>query len=151
LAAGDLLEEGRSVEEIFAERITTRVVDLEAGKFTDEGVPARYDRLKAACAPGQSMDLPSSGDIAGISCRDRYSIVYLVEENDQVQRLILPVRGYGLWSTLYGFLALEADGNTVIGLGFYDHGETPGLGGEIDNPRWKAQWPGKVIYNESGE
>ncbi len=62
--------------------------------------------------------------------------------------MILPVRGYGLWSTLYGFLALESDGNTIAGLGFYEHGETPGLGGEVDNPRWKAQWPGKEVYED---
>ena len=47
---------------------------------------------------------------------------------------------------MYGFMALESDGNTVAGLGFYEHGETPGLGGEIDNPNWKAIWPGKLVY-----
>ncbi len=65
-----------------------------------------------------------------------------------MEKIILPVRGYGLWSTLYGFIALEADANTVAGLGFYEHGETPGLGGEVDNPRWKAQWPGKQVYRD---
>ena len=65
-----------------------------------------------------------------------------------IDKIILPIRGYGLWSTLYGFIALEADGNTVAGLGFYEHGETPGLGGEVDNPRWKAVWPGKQVYRD---
>ena len=46
----------------------------------------------------------------------------------------LPVRGYGLWSTLHGFIALKNDFKTVVGLGFYQHAETPGLGGEVDNP-----------------
>ena len=59
----------------------------------------------------------------------------------------MPVRGYGLWGSLYGFLALEGDGNTVAGLGFYEHKETPGLGGEVDNPRWKSLWPGKQVYS----
>jgi Na+-transporting NADH:ubiquinone oxidoreductase subunit C len=59
---------------------------------------------------------------------------------------VLPVHGYGLWSTMYGFVALKSDLNTVAGLGFYEHGETPGLGGEIDNPRWKGSWPGKKVY-----
>jgi Na+-transporting NADH:ubiquinone oxidoreductase subunit C len=58
------------------------------------------------------------------------------------------VRGAGLWSTLHGFLALENDLNTVAGLGFFEHGETPGLGGEVDNPNWKALWPGKKVYDE---
>ena len=60
--------------------------------------------------------------------------------------LILPIRGYGLWGTLYGYMAIEEDFNTVAGLEFYDHKETPGLGAEVDNPRWKDLWPGKKIY-----
>lgn len=74
--------------------------------------------------------------------------MYLVENSGAIEKIILPVRGYGLWSTLYGFVALESDANTVVGLGFYEHGETPGLGGEVDNPRWKAFWPGKQVYRD---
>ena len=61
------------------------------------------------------------------------------------------MHGYGLWSTMYGFIALEEDGNSIYGLQFYDHGETPGLGAEIDNPRWKAMWPGKALRDDDGE
>ena len=75
-----------------------------------------------------------------------YSTVYLVEGDQGIERIILPIHGYGLWSTLYGFIALESDLNTVSGLGFYEHAETPGLGGEVDNPKWKALWPGKKVY-----
>ena len=52
--------------------------------------------------------------------------------------MILPVRGAGLWGPMHGFLALQQDLNTVAGLGFFEHKETPGLGGEVDNPRWKS-------------
>ena len=48
---------------------------------------------------------------------------------------------------MYGFLALESDLETVAGIGFYEHNETPGLGGEVDNPRWKASWVGKQAYS----
>jgi Na+-transporting NADH:ubiquinone oxidoreductase subunit C len=73
-------------------------------------------------------------------------------ENDQgIETMILPIHGYGLWSTLYGFIALEGDLKTVVGLGFYQHAETPGLGGEVDNPNWRQQWTGKVVYDEDGE
>jgi Na+-transporting NADH:ubiquinone oxidoreductase subunit C len=68
-----------------------------------------------------------------------------------IDQIILPVHGKGLWSTMYGFLALDKDGETVRGITFYQHGETPGLGGEIDNPRWKSQWPGKKVYSEDGK
>src|SRR5690606_18419359 len=85
-------------------------------------------------------------DIAKISRRENFSVVYLVNDQDGLQKVILPIKGYGLWSTLYGFLALEADMNTVVGLVFYEHAETPGLGGEVDNPKWRAQWIGKEVY-----
>ena len=65
--------------------------------------------------------------------------------------IILPVRGYGLWGTMKGYLAIESDLKTIIGLEFFDDKETPGLGGEINNPRWKAIWKGKEIYSDSGE
>ena len=77
-------------------------------------------------------------------------MVYLVLSEGELKKIILPVRGYGLWSTMRGFIALESDGNTIAGLGFSEHGETPGLGGEIDNPKWKAIWPGKKVY-QNGE
>ncbi|MEX2366075.1 MAG: NADH:ubiquinone reductase (Na(+)-transporting) subunit C, partial [Pseudohongiellaceae bacterium] len=87
-----------------------------------------------------------------ISRRARYSIAYLLEdENGNVDRIVLPVHGYGLWSTLYGFIALKGDGNTVTGITFYEHQETPGLGGEVDNPRWKSVWEGKEIYDDDGD
>ena len=148
LAAAGMLEEGVSVEEQFAQ-VKTRVVDLRTGKFTDEVNADKYDQRKAAKDPSASEALSSEDDLAKVSRRENYALVYLVEgTGGEIDKIILPVRGYGLWSTLYGFIALEADANTVAGLGFYEHGETPGLGGEVDNPRWKAFWPGKEVYRD---
>src|SRR5690606_15978626 len=98
-----------------------------------------------------STKLDGKADIASIKRRENRATVYLVEENGQLDTLILPVRGYGLWSTMQGFIAVKGDLNTVTGFGFYEHGETPGLGGEIDNPQWKALWPGKEVFNAEGE
>lgn len=148
LAAAGMLEEGVSIEEQFAQ-IQTRVVDLRTGRFTDDVEPGSYEPVKAAKNPSRSMNLSEDEDIAGIGRREDYALVYLVESaSGDWEKVILPVRGYGLWSTLYGFIALESDANTVAGLGFYDHAETPGLGGEVDNPRWKSQWPGKEVYRD---
>ena len=149
LAAAGMLDESMSVDEQFAQ-ISTRVVDLRTGKFADDDVDAgKYDQRKAAKDPQQSEALGSDEDIAKISRREDYALVYLVEDpQGEIDKIILPVRGAGLWSTLYGFVALQPDADTVAGIGFYEHGETPGLGGEIDNPRWKALWPGKEIYRD---
>ena len=147
LAAAGMLEEGVPIAELFA-RITTRVVDLRTGKFTDAVTADSYDQRKAAKDPAASDALSSAEDIAKIRRREHLALVYVVEEQGQLDKIILPIRGYALWSTLYGFIALESDGNTVAGLGFYEHKETPGLGGEIDNPRWKGLWPGKQVYRD---
>jgi Na+-transporting NADH:ubiquinone oxidoreductase subunit C len=149
LSAAGLLEPGKDVDAIFNERVVTRVVDLKTGKFTDAVDPVSYDQRRASKDPSLSTNLSADEDIAKISRREDYSVVYLIQdENEQLQKIILPVKGYGLWSTLYGFLALEADANTVVGLVFYEHAETPGLGGEVDNPVWKAKWVGKEVYDE---
>ncbi|MEL6311052.1 MAG: NADH:ubiquinone reductase (Na(+)-transporting) subunit C, partial [Pseudomonadota bacterium] len=68
-----------------------------------------------------------------------------------IDKVILPIHGYGLWSTLYGFIALEENGNDIYALQFYEHAETPGLGAEVDNPRWKALWHGKRLVDDEGE
>lgn len=146
LSAAGMLEEGTSVEEQFS-RMTTRVVDLRTGKFTDDVDPTQYDQRKAAKDPGRSDRLSAEEDIAKIFRRAHYALVYLAEdEQGGVDRIILPIHGYGLWGQLYGFIALEGDASTVAGIGFYEHKETPGLGGEVDNPRWKGLWQGKQAY-----
>ena len=138
-------------KEIFDSTITAKLVDLRTGKFSDAFDPLTFDPLKAAKDPKLSTVLKGSEDVAGIKRQEHYSTVYMVEKDGQVQTLILPVRGYGLWSTLYGFIAVKGDLNTVVGMGFYQHGETPGLGGEVDNPKWKGQWPGKTLFDEAGK
>lgn len=149
LAAAGLLDPSKSVEEQFSQ-INTRIVQLETGKFTD-GDPDSYDPVAAAKDPSQSRELSTEEDVAKISRLENRSEVYIVEKNGSVDKVILPIRGYGLWSTLYGFLALESDMNTVAGIGFYEHGETPGLGGEVDNPAWKAGWIGKEMFDNTGD
>lgn len=149
LAAAGMLVEDQSVEEQFS-RVQTRVVDLRTGKFADEAVdPDKYDQRRAAKDPQSSDVLTDEQDLAKISRREQFALVYFVQDSQgEIEKIILPIRGYGLWSTLYGFIALESDANTVVGVGFYEHGETPGLGGEVDNPRWKAFWPGKQVYRD---
>lgn len=150
LSAAGLLEDGTSVEEAF-ERVETRIVDLETGKFTDAFSPEDYDQRQASRDAELSSSLNPENDIAKIGRQERYAEVYLATDDQGKEILILPVRGYGLWGTLYGFLAVESDYNTVLGLTFYEHKETPGLGAEVDNPAWKVLWEGKKLYNEDGE
>ncbi len=149
LAAAGINYQGQDIQELFASKITKKFVDLETGKFTEVSDPARYDAKKAAKDKALGHVLSKEADLASIKYQANVMPVYLVETaTGDIEKIILPVHGYGLWSTLYGFLALEGDLNTVVGLGFYSHAETPGLGGEVDNPNWKALWPGKKVYPE---
>ncbi|WP_022948408.1 Na(+)-translocating NADH-quinone reductase subunit C [Methylohalobius crimeensis] len=146
----DLWKEGMDVDDAF-ERFEVQVVDLETGETAEDVDPSSYDMRKAVKDPQLSEPLPRDKDIAQIKRLPKYATVYFLnDENGELQAIVLPVSGYGLWSTMYGFLALEPDCNTVIGINFYDQGETPGLGGEVVNPDWRAIWKGKQVYDESG-
>ena len=148
LASAGLLQEGVDVETQF-EKINVKLVDMETGRYTNEIDADTYDQRKASSDPALSVALSSSEDIAKIKRRANFSKVYIVENASGIEKVILPIKGYGLWSTLYGFIALEADLQTVAGIGFYEHTETPGLGGEVDNPKWKASWIGKSAYKNN--
>lgn len=150
LAAAGIETKGQDIDALF-QQFTPKVVDLDAGVYTTAVDVETYDQRKAAKDPKLSDALSDDVDTASINRRERYATVYLLEKEGKLERIIIPVHGYGLWSTLYGFLALEGDGNTVAGLGFYSHAETPGLGGEVDNPRWKSQWVGKRVFDEQGQ
>ncbi len=143
-AAGIVVFNG-DIDAAFA-KITPRLVDLRTGRFSTDLDVDTYDARKATKEDSLSRALGNTEDIASIRRLAHYSTVYLVTGEHGIERLVLPVHGYGLWSTLYGFIALEGDINTVVGLGFYEHAETPGLGGEVDNLRWKALWSGKQVY-----
>ncbi|PHS23170.1 MAG: Na(+)-translocating NADH-quinone reductase subunit C [Methylophaga sp.] len=143
-----LLPENGDIEAAF-EQFEVKVVDLESGTYADID-PATFDQQQASKDPAQSIELTSQQDIASISRRAKLATIHLLKEDDIVQQVILPIHGYGLWSTMYGFIALEGDFNTIKGLQFYAHAETPGLGGEIDNPKWRQQWQGKKVFDQEG-
>ena len=150
LKAGGLLEEGKSIDELF-KHIEIRYVDLATGDYNDTIDSKTYDAREAVNKPALSKAIPASQDLAHIKRMVKTAEIYLVKEDGELKTIIIPVYGKGLWSTMYAFLALEADGNTIKGYSFYDHGETPGLGGEIENPAWQALWVGKKLVDENGK
>lgn len=151
LDVAGLLDENTDIHQAFATRIEAKLVDVETGDYIENVAVDTYDQRKAAKDPAQNVKLTKDQDIASIKTRAKIAKVFLVKDNGKIQSIILPVHGYGLWSTMYGFLALDADGQTVQSINFYDQAETPGLGGEVVNPNWRALWKGKKLYAESGE
>lgn len=153
LSVAGLLQNGtknNQIKDLYAKNIEPRCVELDSGNYVD--CPANFDVKSAVKNPAQSQRIAAEDDKAGIRTRANLAEVYLVKgANDQVSQIVLPVYGRGLWSTMYGFLSIQPDGNTVNGITYYEHGETPGLGGEIENPRWQEQFKGKKLLNEQGQ
>lgn len=150
LQVAGLYEPGADVAALF-ETIDVRLVDLESGEYVDTVDPREFDPVAAASDPAQSVSIPDEEDIANINRRAIYAPVYLVSDDAGLSEIILPVYGAGLWSTMYAYLALEADGRTVAALRFYEHAETPGLGDQVDRPDWRDLWAGKQIFDDSGD
>ncbi len=146
-----MLEDDKNMDTLFR-GIEAKLVDLATGDYVrvNNIDPNTYDAVKAAANPELSIPVPPDRDIANIGSREKYATVYLVRHDNRMKYLILPVRGLGMYSTLYGLLALEEDANTIFGFSIYQHAETPGLGGKVDDPKWRALWKGKAIYDESG-
>lgn len=150
LAAAGLLDSGSGIDQLF-EQIESKVVDLATGAYVDGVDAVTFDFVAAANSKDQGVAIPLDRDRAGIKHRSRYLPVYLVRRDGAVSKVVLPVYGKGLWSTLYGFIAIDrADLNTIRSLVYYEHAETPGLGGEVENPRWKAMWNGKKAFGSDG-
>lgn len=132
-------------------QLDIRVVDLDTGLFTTNVDPEKYDPRAARNDPELGVAIPAADDLARLGRREKYAVVYLIWKEGQVQRLILPVYGQGMWSMLYGYIALEADLNTVAAMTFYEQTETAGLGDQLQSPAWLANWSGRKIYGGRGE
>lgn len=119
------------LEQLYRDRVEEVVVDVDEGKIAAGKTVADVGAMKK---PADRL---------------RYRVVAISKGADgRPDSYVVPISGKGLWSTIYGYLALERDADHVRGVTFYKHGETPGLGGECENPVWCAQWKGKSILDE---
>ena len=146
LQAAWLVQPGESVnraqvEELFR-NVRARVLDLTTGRILEDVDADEFDEDRAPL-----VDAPANN--AGIRTMKAQVKIYEVMDGDRIDMVVLPIVGQGLWSTMHGFLALDADMRTIRGLTYYDQAETPGLGGEVANPRWKRLWPGRLAYDEN--
>ena len=156
LSAAGLWKDGANPADLFKDYVTAVGLDLEDYKPEPGDLSAaKFDTAQALQNPDLNRLLAPVDDVAGLKKMEKYSVVYEVRTDGKVTTLVLPIRGRGLWSTLYGFIALDVEDITrgplsikVAGLTYYKHGETPGLGGEVDNKLWKAKWPGKLVFDD---
>ena len=150
LSVAGKLEAKANVSELYAKFVEAKFVDLNTGDYVEENA-ATFDQLKNVKDLTKSIALAEK-DVAGIKRRSNVADIYLVKNaQGEIESYVLPVYGRGLWSTMYAFVAIDKDGKTVKSIQYYDQGETPGLGGEVLNPRWTAKWEGKQLFNENGD
>ncbi|MGY0399768.1 MAG: Na(+)-translocating NADH-quinone reductase subunit C [Ostreibacterium sp.] len=149
LVAAGIYKADENIDKLFKKNIFAMAIDLQTGEPTRAIDPDTFDAVKAAKDPKFAVALTK--DPAKIGSVTKYAVVYELKEEGIVKSVILPVHGYGLWGTMYGFLAMGVDGKTIKGLTFYDQKETPGLGAEILNPTWQARWVGKKPYSNNGQ
>ena len=140
----------KQVQDAF-KNVERKWVDLATGTLVLEtSLPggADYDARAAAADTQLKYTIPPELNITGIGTRAKFYPVYYVKKDGKLDTIVLPIVGKGLWSTMYGFLAMEPDLKTIRGIKYYEEGETPGLGGEVNNPLWMKQWKGKVAFKD---
>ncbi len=145
---------GRVEDEVLLDlfrSLDARVIDIDEASLDSEFDPHTFDGRGAAADPELSVPIPPGDDLAGLGRRSRYKTVYLVWRDGALSRVVLPIRGAGMWSMLYGYISLEADFNTIAGVVFYEQAETPGLGDQVASPHWQEKWIGKKLYDATGE
>lgn len=151
LADGDESLADRDIVSRYLE-LDPRLVDLESGLFTDADAAAatNYDYRAAIDDPELNVEIPRDLDVAGLGRRPRLMPVYLLNDGRILRRIVLPVYGRGMWSTIHGVVSIGPDLETIAGVRFYEHGETPGIGDRIESPAWVARWEGKRMYADDG-
>ncbi|GGI77126.1 Na(+)-translocating NADH-quinone reductase subunit C [Shewanella gelidii] len=149
-AANVDLDGEQSFQELFDELVTPMLVDLDTGEMDSNDAVMDFDERMAAINPDTSRK--PKKDTAKIKRRANQVRVFKVADKDgQLAHVVVPVHGKGLWSIIYGYVAVKADLNTIENVVFYEHGETPGIGDFVSAPDWVKQWHGKQVFDASGD
>lgn len=150
----DLLQNQPGFESIVdqhsAYQMDHRLVDLDTGCYDAEIAASDYGTIIDSRRSKHTQALNREQDIANIKVRAKYALVHLIQDTDRLIAVVLPVYGLGYSSRLNGYLTLAADGNQVRSLVFYDHNETPGMGGRISTADWQTQWQKKLLRDQNG-
>lgn len=150
MAAAVDLGQGNEFREIFAKSVKPLLINLTTGKVDSDTNVLDFDERMAAINP-ETSSTPKN-DIAKIKTRANDARVFKILDADgKLASVVVPFYGKGLWSMIYGYVAVEPDFNTIKGMVVYDHGETPGIGDFVTDPQWLSLWKGKQLFDEKGQ
>ena len=164
LLAADLVSADADSDEIgrvYKERIRTQWLNLETGEPTEPPAPGTkpYDFEAAADDASLSRKIPAEYLVPGRAPNLVPVYQVLSADGGSVDKLILPVSGKGLWSTLRAYLAVDVNLDEpspqkrfpIAGVTFYEQAETAGLGAEVENAVWQQDWRGRYLFGEDPE
>ncbi|MBZ4658639.1 MAG: FMN-binding protein [Desulfacinum sp.] len=103
------------------------------------------DLLPAGSAGKQEMQQIFERRIRPLSLGDRTLYVALDQDGTRVLGYAFPISGPGFWGPIYGMIAVDAQVQKILGIAFYRHSETPGLGGRITEAWFRDQFRGKEL------
>lgn len=150
-----VVSEGLRPQREINEELDVKKNILKAVELQEPVVPSMKSQeiLKLYDMKIEEKVIDAAGQLIGnkkpfeIKESEKFYPLYIYKEEGEVVSYAFPVYGKGLWSTVYGYLALEPDGTTVRGITFYKHGETPGLGGEVEKPWFQQNFKRKKIWD----
>lgn len=130
--------------------LDAQLIELETGTPSRAADPITFRFFDATAEEADAYRIPPALDAAQLGVRPKTAPVYLLRDGTALKRVILPVYGAGMWSTISAYIALEGDLNTIASLYFYRHGETPGIGDQIEGAEWRRHWTGKEVRDDAG-
>ncbi|WP_101960122.1 NADH:ubiquinone reductase (Na(+)-transporting) subunit C [Vibrio harveyi] len=144
-----LMDKRMPMKKLMEQYVSVEAVDLDSGEYRDASMSVDESFSAFPIDPSNVVKLSSRDDLAGIKMRENRLPVYLIkDDNGQVSRIVLPIRGEGKFGLIYGYLALYSDNYHIASLSFYKHGESAGLGAEItDNANWTKQFKDKPLFD----
>lgn len=129
----------KEILSVYQSRIRPLLTDSQGNVYTFEEKNIQLTNYLEQYQKDGYADLPNK-------------LVYAVLPNTPLQEdpiaYVIPINGMGLWDAIYGYLAIENNGDTVIGITWYEQTETAGLGAEIASSEWQMQFKDKVIFHK---
>ncbi len=137
------IEKGDDILAIYDKRISSLVVDFDGKEINTDAKGNPIAAEKVNILKNYKLDP-----------KDRqYPVFKLVDAADstKIEAYILPVYGAGLWDKIWGYVAIDAELETIVGVSFDHKAETPGLGQRIATSEIQDRYEGKKIFDEKGD
>lgn len=136
-------------------------IKVEATRKTADDLYAQYIVADECLVLDENGNLKEGAEVVGIDIQKEYkeeiggkllaadmNYPLYMADVDGAKKYIIPMVGSGLWGPIWGYVAVNADFETVFGATFFHKGETPGLGAEISTAMFQDQFTEEKISTD---